>query len=100
VQPLPPEIEAVAYRSLQEMLTNALRHGTAGYPVSVRQEWGDDVLIEVRNRAASAPSAASGGAGIPSMESRLASIGGELDVHLDGDDFIATARLPIRAAHA
>lgn len=99
VQPLPPEIEAVAYRSLQEMLTNALRHGSASHPVSVRQSWDNEVLIEVRNRVADAPSAVGGGAGIASMEGRLESVGGELDAYLDGDDFVARVRLPLRAVH-
>lgn len=48
-QPLPPELDSVAYRVLQEMLTNALKHGTRGGPVWVEQHWEGDLRLEVRN---------------------------------------------------
>ncbi len=48
-QPLPPDLESVAYRVLQEMLTNALKHGTRGGPVWVEQHWEGDLRLEVRN---------------------------------------------------
>lgn len=48
-RPLPPEIEVVAFRVLQEMLTNALRHGLRGAPVLVEQRWEDRLRLETRN---------------------------------------------------
>jgi len=52
--PLPPELEVVAHRVLQEMLTNAVRHGQRGRPIRVERHWpGDglerDLRIEVSN---------------------------------------------------
>ena len=32
-QPLPPDLEVVAFRVLQEMLTNAIKHGRRGAPI-------------------------------------------------------------------
>ena len=48
-QPLPPELEVVAFRVLQEMLTNAIKHGRRDQPVRVERHWEGDLRIEVRN---------------------------------------------------
>ena len=48
-QPLPPELDVVAYRVLQEMLTNALKHGRRDDPVFVERHWEGELRIEVRN---------------------------------------------------
>ena len=48
-QPLPPELEIVAYRVLQEMLTNAIKHGRRDPPVTVERHWEGELRIEVRN---------------------------------------------------
>ena len=48
-QPLPPELEVVAFRVLQEMLTNAIKYGRRGEPVSVERHWEGELRIEVRN---------------------------------------------------
>jgi len=94
-QPLPPDLEVVVYRVLQEMLTNAVRHGRRDEPVYVELHWPDgafagELLIEVRNvvseAAAAAPSgeerAAAQGRGLDGMRQRLAAAGGRLDIRL------------------
>jgi signal transduction histidine kinase len=53
-QPLPPELEMVAHRVLQEMLTNAVRHGRRDRPIRVERLWPSgghehDLRIEVGN---------------------------------------------------
>ena len=48
-QPLPPELDVVAYRVLQEMLTNAIKHGRRDEPVFVERHWEGELRIEVRN---------------------------------------------------
>ena len=39
----------VAFRVLQEMLTNALKHGRRGEPILVERHWEGELRIEVRN---------------------------------------------------
>ncbi len=101
-RPLPPELDGVAFRVLQEMLTNALKHGRRGAPIDVERSFGDDSLrIEVRNvasdRAGDPPAE---GIGLPGMRRRLDSVGGRLAVRRDdvpgGPVFITTAWVPLR----
>ena len=88
---LPPERDAVAFRVLQEMLTNALKHGSRDQPIMVERHWEGDLRIEVRNACADPDSTrpldtddASGpsteGTGVEGMQRRLQSVGGFLDV--------------------
>ena len=105
-QPMPPDLEVVAYRVLQEMLTNAIRHGNRDEPVFVERHWPDgswagELRIEVRNSlstrgteqattdetqplTALGTSAASSptdeGRGLEGMRRRLEACGGRLDV--------------------
>ncbi|QIG45108.1 hypothetical protein G5V58_22170 [Nocardioides anomalus] len=111
-QPLPPELEVVAHRVVQEMLTNALKHGRRDRPVHVERHWPEgswdrDLRIEVRNiaqhaddetqplRAASVPP----GQGLDGMRRRLEAVGGRLDVRRRDEDgeptFTATAWVPV-----
>jgi signal transduction histidine kinase len=114
-QPLPPELETVAYRVLQEMLTNAIRHGRRDTPILVEQRWEGELRIEVRNvpartdeetgpRSALDPGAPAAGQGLGGMRRRLESVGGRLDVRRreesDGPTFIATAWVPVRTVLA
>jgi len=93
-RPLPPELEAVAYRVLQEMLTNALHHGRRDAPLTVEQRWGDGLVLQVSNPAEISADAGEG-QGLAGMRRRLASIGGTLDVR-PGDPFVVAATLPAR----
>lgn len=86
---LPPELETVAFRVLQEMLTNALKHGRRTDPVLVEREWGDTGLrIEVRNTVTGHAAAADetvaapagSGLGLTGMRRRLETVGGTLEV--------------------
>ncbi|MDF1605551.1 histidine kinase [Nocardioides sp. YIM 152315] len=114
-QPMPPELEVVAFRVLQEMLTNAIKHGRRDRPVLVERHWEGDLRIEVRNTlgpggdetrpialpvdpAAPTDPAAAGGQGIDGMRRRLDAVGGRLDVRrrTDPPTFTATAWVPVR----
>ena len=121
--PLPPELEVVAVRVLQEMLTNAIKHGRRDQPIWVERHWpdgafGGDLRIEVRNVEAPreqtpaveqtlpllpSPAVARGqdGQGIEGMRRRLESVGGRLDVRRRaepvGPTFTTTAWVPVRA---
>jgi signal transduction histidine kinase len=108
-----------ARRVLQEMLTNALRHGEPGGAVAVRETWRSaDLVLEVDNavpadrRPTTAPlgladlgldDAAAGpgserprgsGRGLTGMQTRLTAIGGSFDAAVLDDVFAARARIP------
>ncbi|MEV0053598.1 histidine kinase [Saccharopolyspora shandongensis] len=107
-RPLPPELATVAYRVLQEMLTNAMRHGNRDAPIAVELRWADELRIETVNTITGEndTKTSQGGHGLAGMRRRLESVGGRLDicrqtfenVH-DGaaaTTFTATAWLPVR----
>lgn len=103
-QPMPPELEVVAFRVLQEMLTNAIRHGCRDRPVRVERHWEGDLRIEVQNAVPDTGAADSegdpSGQGLIGMRRRLESVGGRLDVRrrTDPPTFTTTAWVPVRAA--
>jgi signal transduction histidine kinase len=118
-RPLPPELDVVAHRVLQEMLTNAVKHGARDRPVRLERHWPTggfehDLRLEVSNvedqpgdgtdRAVGETQPlvtvdASGGTGIDGMRRRLESVGGRLDVrrrtHDGTSTFTATAWVPV-----
>lgn len=117
-RPLPPERDAVAFRVLQEMLTNALKHGSREAPIAAERHWDGDLRLEVRNYCADpattralgadvsepAQSVSFDGTGVEGMRRRLESVGGRLDVRrrVMVDDsqrqtFTATAWLPLES---
>ncbi len=112
-QPMPPELEVVAFRVLQEMLTNAIKHGRRDRPVLVERHWEGDLRIDVQNTvdtsadetrplaAAAAPGdlPAGGGQGVDGMRRRLDAVGGRLDVRrrTEPPTFTATAWVPVRS---
>ena len=109
-RPLPPELAAVAYRVQQEMLTNAVKHGSREAPVLLERHWDGELRLEVRNVVAppagdhTVPLAAvtgeeSPGQGLDGMRRRLESVGGRLDVRRreepEGTTFTVTAWMPV-----
>lgn len=118
-RPLPPELATVAHRVLQEMLTNAMRHGRRDATIHVERHWPDgageqELRIEVRNvvaetadeqtvpvAAATGDPADGSGRGVDGMRRRLEAVGGRLDVRrrreADGPTYTATAWVPVRA---
>ncbi|GAA1161424.1 sensor histidine kinase [Nocardioides aquiterrae] len=103
-QPMPPELEVVAFRVLQEMLTNAIKHGRRDQPVHVERHWEGDLRIEVENAVDRASEetqpirSVPGGQGLEGMRGRLEAVGGRLDVRRRSDPprFTATAWIPLR----
>ncbi len=91
-QPLPPELEVVAYRVLQEMLTNAIKHGRRDRPVRSSGTGRTALAGRPAHRGASTSmdgrlddtrrcrSADLGGQGLDGMQRRLEAVGGRLDV--------------------
>jgi signal transduction histidine kinase len=91
-QPLPPDLDVVAFRVLQEMLTNALKHGRRGQPIHVDRQWHGELRIEVENvvdRVAGSRTVGEG-MGLPGMRRRLESVGGRLDTRERERDEVVT----------
>jgi signal transduction histidine kinase len=108
-QPLPPDLALTTFRTLQEMITNAMKHGRRDRPITVERRWPDGdweatLRISVTNAAAVEPAAHApdwtAGHGLTGMRQRVESAGGRLDV--DRRDvageyrFTATAWIPVR----
>lgn len=108
-RPLPPERDAVAYRVLQEMLTNALRHGQRDLPIAVERHWDSQLRIEVVNSCTALRDEHTDGTGVGGMQRRLESVGGHLDVRrrsasdasaevdTNSETYTATAWLPLES---
>ncbi|MGG7509875.1 sensor histidine kinase [Plantibacter sp. YIM 135249] len=54
-RPMPPDLELVAFRVLQEMLTNAIKYGDQDAEIVVALRWDTALEIEVRNKPGTAP---------------------------------------------
>ena len=93
-QPLPNGTDAVAFRVLQEMLTNALKHGRRSEPIEIEQVWNGNLRIQVRNRIGSAAATSDEGLGLDGMRRRLETVRGRLELHREDDLFTATAWIP------
>jgi signal transduction histidine kinase len=96
---LPPEIEAIAYRVVQEALTNAMKHAPgAAVDVHVRLSDGE-LTITVRNSTIAETSAIAhtgSGLGLAGMRERLEALEGSLAAGPDADGgFRLCARLPL-----
>ncbi|MEV4755856.1 histidine kinase [Micromonospora sp. NPDC049559] len=99
---LPPEVDVVAYRLLQESLTNVLRYAgpTRAQVRAVRE--GDDLVLQVTDEGP-APGAGPGpagdggsGSGIAGMRARTEALGGEFHAGpRPGGGFAVRARLPL-----
>ena len=108
-RPLPAAADPVAYRVVEEGLTNAARHAP-GRPVTVTLDWEPDaLLIEVVNPLPAVPAGTGeperggperGGHGLRGLRERVAPIGGLLGHRRSGGSFRLFAMLPLDAAPA
>ena len=88
-----PDVGAVAYRIVQESLTNVLRHAGTG-EASVRVAVDGALHVEVADRG-SGPAVGEGGSGIAGMRRRAESVGGQLSAGpREGGGFLVRAELP------
>jgi signal transduction histidine kinase len=92
---LPQPVDLAAYRVIQEALTNVARHaGTE--TAQVRLHYGDDdLVVEVRNEAASIPRPFVEGNGIIGMRERALGLSGEFAVGPEDGTFVVRARFPV-----
>jgi signal transduction histidine kinase len=93
---LAPEVDAAAFRVLQEALTNVVKHA-GGAEVDVALEVHDAVLsIAVRNGPGrDAADAGDGGHGLRGMADRVHAAGGDLSAGPSGDGWQVLATLPV-----
>jgi signal transduction histidine kinase len=98
--PIDAQVALIAYRVVQEAITNALKHA-AGAPITVSVSHArDHVAIEVTNGAAAPgdPSATltaiGGGHGLHGLRERITAAGGVLAAEPTADGWRLTARLP------
>ena len=93
-----PAADLVAFRVVQEALTNALKHGAG--PTRLRVEHtGGAVLLDVRNPVDSGrPPGPGSGRGLVGMRERVSAVGGSLTTGPDDDGgFAVSARIPVAA---
>ncbi|GII57956.1 two-component sensor histidine kinase [Planotetraspora thailandica] len=99
----PPDDQAVrtvAYRIVQEALTNTMKHGRATH-VTVRVEYGRQiVLVEVLDDGVAGGTPDGGGVGLVGMRERAEALGGDVEAgpRTDGPGFRVQARLPVPAS--
>jgi two-component system, NarL family, sensor histidine kinase DevS len=95
---LDPEVEGTLYRLVQESLTNAVKHASAGKVKVVLAEEGEHVGVTVADDGAGFdPQAATEGFGLVGMHERVALVGGELTVDsTPGHGTTVRARVPAR----
>ncbi len=96
---LSPTAERAAYRIVQEALTNAARHSSAG-PISVTITRGRrDAVITVHNTGECTPANGSG-RGLVNMRERAHLEGGQLESGPVDDGFLVRASLPLREGNS
>lgn len=99
-RPLGPGTELVAYRIVQESLTNARKHAT-GDPVDVELHYAEDALhLSVRDNGPGPPPVLPyPGHGLLGMRERVAAVGGLIRTGPgEHGGFLVRARFPLKAA--
>lgn len=100
-RPLPPSADLIAYRVVQEALTNVVKHA-GGAHARVLFDWTHDALvIEVADDGRGGDAGATGGHGLIGMRERVALYGGSLETGArPGGGFSVRARLPLGGGSA
>jgi len=96
-EPIPPAVELVAYRLVQEGLTNAHKHGSGTATLDFTFERGA-LRIDIANPCPGVASLAGAGHGLVGMHERAKAVGGTVRTHNDGDAWRVAARLPFEPA--
>jgi signal transduction histidine kinase len=93
---LPGAIDLTAYRIVQELLTNVVRHAGAGVARVALRYAPDEVALEIADDGCGGNGAPPDGHGLVGMRERAAAVGGTLAAGpAPGGGFRVSARLPI-----
>lgn len=94
---LPPEVELVLYRTLQEGLTNALKHGGAHRVSATLAFEPEKVSLAVTDDGAGAPDGfMEGGFGLQALNQRAGALGGKVKAgNAAGGGFALEVELPV-----
>lgn len=89
----------VLYRTLQEGITNAIKHSEGGAALIVRADIGDGggIAVSIRNHRRAYDRTRDGGFGLVGMRERIEALDGDLDYGPDGDGWRLSATLPPKA---
>jgi signal transduction histidine kinase len=98
-EPMPPAVELVAYRLVQESLTNAHKHGSGTATLDLTFEPGA-LGIDVANPCPEGTSPGGSGHGLEGMRERAKAVGGTVTTSIDDNDdaWHVAARLPFEPA--
>lgn len=95
---LPPALREVAYRVLQEAITNAVKHAPGSPIVIHTDESAAGLSITIRNALASQADSRPAGRGLEGMRERVAAIGGSMAAGPDAaGGFVVRVHLPLVA---
>lgn len=101
---LDPSVGIAAYRTIQESLTNAIKHLGRETVVDIYESWDDrQVQVQVRCRGGHDPvrmQPQSGGLGLQGLRERVELAGGRFEAGWVGDEFVTTAVLPHSREHS
>ena len=101
---LPPAVADIAYRTVQEGVTNALRHAPGSELHVTLGAAGDDLVVELRDTGPARADGAAGpgaGLGLAGLRERVAEAGGQLEAGpADGGGWRLRAALPAPAPAA
>jgi signal transduction histidine kinase len=94
---LPPDVDAAAFRIIQEALTNALRHAGSEARASVRLAFCADSLdVQVTDTGTGSNGTSSGGHGLEGIRQRVALLGGRVHAgDLPGRGFQVDVQIPL-----
>lgn len=92
-RPLPPAVDAAAYRLVEEGLTNAVKHAP-GRPVAVRVDWEPDTLVVTVTNPLGAGAGGGAGTGLTGLRERVERAAGFLDHRVEDGRFRLVALLP------
>lgn len=96
--PLVGQVGEAAYRAVQELVTNALRHGENGRPIDVSLTADESVFeVLVKNTVTDASSSRdfASGSGLQGLRDRLRDVDGELVTAREDRQWSARARIPL-----